>query len=388
MIRTHGQGKVYHGEDAARTAGDLWRDGDLFIVKTTGASYVRTAGAWVQISVGASTTEHNSLANFDGGTTNEYYHLTAAQHTDLTDGGDTTLHAHDVYIANDLLTTRGDIIVRNATVPERLALTVPSSPTINFLGVANGETQPSWKSASSAGAADAHVVATDASGRASVLLANIGASYIDDAARFNVLNNSTALASNRSYCANIIGFPSWTNSDTNYYIGINSELYPKINSGVTQSGYIQAARFTATRYNPSRDGTDGGALNLMYALNFVFGHETTDDAATTTNAYGVRIGPYAQKGTITNLYGLFIDALATGGTVTNHYAIYQADTTAINFFASDIRVGSGKGYYVDSVKVIGAQGAHVADATGAGDIVAQFNTLLTRLEAHGLLASS
>lgn len=78
------------------------------------------------------------------------------------------LALEDDVILKGLLTTRGDIITRNATVPERLALTVPASPTINFLGVANGETQPSWKSTSSTGAADAHVVATDASGYTAV----------------------------------------------------------------------------------------------------------------------------------------------------------------------------------------------------------------------------
>lgn len=67
-------------------------------------------------------------------------------------------------IANSLLTTRGDIIVRNATVPDRLALTVPASPIINVLGVANGETQPTWKSASSAPGAAAAILATDANG--------------------------------------------------------------------------------------------------------------------------------------------------------------------------------------------------------------------------------
>lgn len=164
-IRTNAHGRVYHGEDAARTDTGMWVDGDVFIVQTTGASYVWTNGAWVQISVGTGTTDHNSLSNFDGGTTNEYYHLTAAQHTDLTDGGDTTLHAHNAYIANSLLTTRGDLLVRNATVPDRLGLTVPSAPTLNYLGVANGETQPSWKSASSAPGAAAAVLQTKADGQ-------------------------------------------------------------------------------------------------------------------------------------------------------------------------------------------------------------------------------
>lgn len=37
---------------------------------------------------------HNDLSGLQGGTSNEYYHLTAARHTDLTDGGDSTLHFH------------------------------------------------------------------------------------------------------------------------------------------------------------------------------------------------------------------------------------------------------------------------------------------------------
>ena len=40
------------------------------------------------------TRNHNDLQTIQGGTTDEYYHLTASQHTDLTDGGDSTLHSH------------------------------------------------------------------------------------------------------------------------------------------------------------------------------------------------------------------------------------------------------------------------------------------------------
>ena len=38
--------------------------------------------------------KHNDLTNIQGGTSASYYHLTQAQHTDLTDGGDSTLHYH------------------------------------------------------------------------------------------------------------------------------------------------------------------------------------------------------------------------------------------------------------------------------------------------------
>jgi hypothetical protein len=40
------------------------------------------------------TRNHNDLQTKQGGTTNEYYHLTSSQHTDLTAGGNTTLHKH------------------------------------------------------------------------------------------------------------------------------------------------------------------------------------------------------------------------------------------------------------------------------------------------------
>lgn len=43
---------------------------------------------------GASVFDHNSLTGLQGGTASEYYHLTSAQHTDLTDSGDSALHFH------------------------------------------------------------------------------------------------------------------------------------------------------------------------------------------------------------------------------------------------------------------------------------------------------
>ena len=38
--------------------------------------------------------EHKDLQSLQGGTTNEYYHLTASHWTGLTDGDDTQLHNH------------------------------------------------------------------------------------------------------------------------------------------------------------------------------------------------------------------------------------------------------------------------------------------------------
>lgn len=45
------------------------------------------------------------------------------------------------------------------------------------------------------------------------------------------------------------------------------------------------------------------------------------------------------------------------------------------------------GYYVAGVKVMGAQGAAVADATDAASVIARLNDLLARARAHGLIAT-
>lgn len=95
-MRTFTDGRIYYGTDTARTASGLWRDGDLFIVEGTGALYRRVAGAWVALT-------HGELSGLTSGDPHTQYLLAsaatdrttfAANWTDLTDGGVTTLHTH------------------------------------------------------------------------------------------------------------------------------------------------------------------------------------------------------------------------------------------------------------------------------------------------------
>lgn len=56
----------------------------------------------------------------------------------------------------------------------------------------------------------------------------------------------------------------------------------------------------------------------------------------------------------------------------------------------DLEVGGSVGgtmYRVGGVKVVGSQGAAVADATDAASVITQLNALLSRLRTHGLIAS-
>ena len=69
---------------------------------------------------GVSVSDHENLAGLLGGAALDHYHLTSAQHTDLTDGGDATLHDHDGITENTAArhtqNTDTKIIVANTEV--------------------------------------------------------------------------------------------------------------------------------------------------------------------------------------------------------------------------------------------------------------------------------
>lgn len=69
----------------------------------------------------------------------------------------------------------------------------------------------------------------------------------------------------------------------------------------------------------------------------------------------------------------------TNLTVTD--SITVTDTVSAELFSA------GSSYSIGATQVVGGQGAAVADATGAGDVVAQLNALLARIRAHGLIAT-
>lgn len=60
---------------------------------TDEARFYRYTSSWGYLEASL---VHASLGSLQGGTTGQYYHLTLAQHTDLTDGGSCTIHTHDL----------------------------------------------------------------------------------------------------------------------------------------------------------------------------------------------------------------------------------------------------------------------------------------------------
>jgi hypothetical protein len=70
---------------------------------------------WSDIGAGGGTSNHNSLSGLQGGTTDEYYHLTAAEHTETTNWLATVILGADGSIAEVGDITGGDVIETEIT---------------------------------------------------------------------------------------------------------------------------------------------------------------------------------------------------------------------------------------------------------------------------------
>lgn len=64
------------------------------IIEEDGTSFDAVLSPFTDPLGTTTASDHNNLAGLQGGTVGEYYHFTSAQHTDLTDAGDSTLHYH------------------------------------------------------------------------------------------------------------------------------------------------------------------------------------------------------------------------------------------------------------------------------------------------------
>lgn len=104
-----------------------------------------------------------------------------------------------------------------------------------------------------------------------------------------------------------------------------------------------------------------------------------------TSAYGeIAFGARSATGWLRNVLAINRDGITAGVSVTINEAsnIIVGTTTGTKLgTATNQKLG-----FWNTAPVV--QPAHVADATGAGDIVAQFNALLTRLEGCGMLAAA
>lgn len=128
---------------------------------------------------------------------------------------------------------------------------------------------------------------------------------------------------------------------------------PIVNVSHVNSGAIYGQIMSINR-NHLPATADNGSLSSLIGQSISFGHMDTVAlvAPVSTFVTGLRIAPQIKSGTITTLYGIIINTAATGGSVTNYYGLYQEDTTAKNYFAGNIGMGTTE-FGTSAAKVFG-----------------------------------
>lgn len=135
------------------------------------------------------------------------------------------------------------------------------------------------------------------------------------------------------------------------------------------------------------NGNVGSAPQLKASSNAFTGGSawvTSTDAA--SNRYSF-FGNFDGVTSLGNIFGHFDGtrlwkAYDSGGNVN----FDRGGGIQFQWTANGFNLNSGMSLYNNGTKVVGAQGAAVADATDAASAITQLNTLLARCRAHGLIA--
>lgn len=148
-----------------------------------------------------------------------------------------------------------------------------------------------------------------------------------------VLRNNTETSGNLTGSGVYQRFNPAANSTLSTHATV-SIVVPNVPSGVTVTSTNEALYTAATR-NRYAGNTDAGTVTDLRAASFLYGHEGFEagNSPTTNTAIGLHVLPRLQTGTIGTMYDLLLEAPVTGGTVTNRYSVYQASSTAKNYFA-------------------------------------------------------
>jgi hypothetical protein len=347
-------------------------------------------------------------------------------------------HAHKL---DDLATPDDNTDLNVSTSVHGLApkTVAPSPPVLNYLGVANGETSPAWKSASSNPGAAAAVLQTDTSGYVQVARLGIGVTpstllHLSNATTSTLRldgGNTTYQIDGYSIGNNIITriqtdrHLNNTQGMLTFHTAQSGTLYERMridSAGNTGVGVTPTARLHAK----SGGNTDAGyAFKLENSDGNVFFFARNDGylgfGPTTTNAPACRVlvdtsgynrglqvyttGTLASVGE-TNGDALFIfhhsdDRMAiqvSDGDSHGRYLLLQplssagrVGIAAVTSPAYSLDVGgainTSAEYRVSGNQVVTARQAAVANATNATDVITQLNALLARLRTHGLIAT-
>ena len=218
--------------------------------------------------------------------------------------------------------------------------------------------------------------------------------YLNTTGYYNTAIGVQALYSNTTGSSNTaIGYRALYLNTTGIYntaIGCRA-LYSNTTGGYNTAIGGRALNSNTTGINNTAIGYQSLSLNTTGGYNTAIGGQAlySNTTGVQNTALGFFAGRYtsATAGNQTSSNSVYIgyDTRSSADGNTNEIVI---GASAIGNGSNTVTLGntSVTGWYMGATKLIGVQGAAVADATGAGDVVAQLNTLLARLRTHGLIA--
>lgn len=126
----------------------------------------------------------------------------------------------------------------------------------------------------------------------------------------------------------------------------------------------------------------GALVGTRRSVNLVEGANVTLTVADNAGADRVDVTVAASGG------GGVASFNSRTGAVTLSEADVEGALSDVSFGAAEIHLDDAAGQVrIDGVKVLGQQGAAIANAVDAADALSKFNILLARLRAHGLIAT-
>lgn len=153
--------------------------------------------------------------------------------------------------------------------------------------------------------------------------------------------------------------------------GAQVQVTHNISDGVTNSNVSRAMLVQCVRN--TNNSTDAGSLGFIRGMEFQYGHGVTNTgiSPTTSQVIGLQMSPLAGPGTMTDLYDIYVGAPAHGtGTIGTHYAIFQAASTARNYFAGNVGIGRAapaSALDVNGVVTVAAGSVTAPAVTASGD---------------------
>lgn len=186
-----------------------------------------------------------------------------------------------------------------------------------------------------------------------------------------------------------IGTGTFNNTNTAFYVDSTGQFSLKDQLSWNGTALSIAGSILSGGLNVGTAGNvRGGQTAYATGTGFWIGY----DSGSATHRFSVGDATNYIRFDGTSISASFIGvvdqmSVTTGGKVITFVSNASPPGIAINNAGTNESTWTSVGLSFQTIQVVTQQQAAVADATGAGDVVAQLNALLARLRTHGLIAT-